>query len=136
MNLEEWLYGIDRITENIKYLNNLNVLDVSFHSGHSLELYVAIKDEEHIRGLSNLEDITLDGMLFVYDKPTYLPFTAKDMLFDMDIAWFDENGRIIDSRFIPAGQKELVTVQQQYSFAIETKAGMLPQSSIVLPGKG
>lgn len=57
--------------------------------------------EQGLSGKSKLTEINKDqkieteGLLFVFDKPTVLNFWMKDMNFDLDMIWLDENLKIV-----------------------------------------
>ena len=129
MNLSQEL---SRITDQASYLHSLNVVDVEFSSGHVLDLYVAARQSERIRGLANLESIDAAGMLFPYDSPTYKPFTMKDMLIDLDIAWYDRNGKMLDHKSYEAGYAQPVCCSAAFSYVVESPKGMLPIGDILL----
>lgn len=125
---------LDDISESYRFLASLNVIDINFESGHSLEVYVALTPHEKRRGLANLESIDTDGMLFCYDAPTYSPFTMKDMKFDLDIAWFDSAGRLVGNQTWTAGSKLPVVCHRSFSYALEVPAGTLPISNLKING--
>ena len=41
------------------------------------------------------QKIRTEGMLFVFSEPRVLNFWMKDMRFDLDIIWLDENLKIV-----------------------------------------
>ena len=127
MNLSQEL---SRITDQASYLHSLNVVDLEFSSGHVLDLYVAARPAERARGLAHLQSIDAAGMLFAYDSPTYKPFTMKDMLIDLDIAWYDESGNMLDHRTYPAGHSAPVCSEEAFSYVIEAPRGSLPIADI------
>ncbi|MDQ1281993.1 MAG: uncharacterized protein QG630_344 [Patescibacteria group bacterium] len=59
------------------------------------------KQEKGLSGKNKLmefvkdQKIRTEGMLFVFDKPEVLNFWMKDMNFDLDIIWLDENLKIV-----------------------------------------
>jgi uncharacterized membrane protein (UPF0127 family) len=60
-------------------------------NGRSLQLIVAISDQEKAKGLSNRKEIPYDGMIFLFEKPKNLAFWMKDMHFPIDIIWINNN---------------------------------------------
>lgn len=121
-----------RVTDKASYLQSLNVIDVNFMSGHSLELFVASSSSQKIRGLGNLEHIPTQGMLFYYPVSTYKPFTMKDMAFDLDIGWFDREGKLLDVQSHSAYDPRPIVTARKYNYVIEAISGMLPFSDLKL----
>lgn len=73
-------------------------------TGHEIFVEIAKTEEERSQGLSNKEklkvynhgsNIVTEGMLFIFDKPQVLTFWMKDMKFDLDMIWLDENYKIV-----------------------------------------
>ena len=59
--------------------------------GKTLQVDLALTDEEKARGLSGRESLDEDeGMLFVFDVPGNYGFWMKDMNFAIDIIWLNE----------------------------------------------
>lgn len=62
----------------------------------SLRLEVADTSDTREKGLSYRKDIgEFDGMLFIFPELSYQTFWMKDMNFDLDMIWLDENGVVI-----------------------------------------
>lgn len=125
---------LKEIANSYRFLSNLNVLDIQFTSGHSIDVLVAIDRKTRSRGLAGLNSIDVDGMLFLFEVATYIPFTMKDMLFDLDIAWYDKSGRLIQSGTFTAGDNRPLTCPEAFSYVLETPAGTLPISDLSLNG--
>lgn len=125
---------LNDISESYRFLAGLNVIDISFVSGHNLEVYVALDSHQKRRGLAGLDKIDADGMLFCYDAPTYSPFTMKDMKFNLDIAWYDSQGKLINNQTWTAGAKIPAVCHRSFSYVLEVPAGTLPISDLVLNG--
>lgn len=61
-----------------------------------LEVVVVSTPHDRAQGLSGRTSLAPhDGMLFTYEKPGTNLFWMKDMLFSIDILWFDENRRLV-----------------------------------------
>jgi hypothetical protein len=59
-------------------------------------LEVADTDEKRIKGLSGRDSLPDNGgMLFVFDRAEEQCFWTKDMRFNLDIIWIDEQKKII-----------------------------------------
>lgn len=130
MNKVEFAQALEGITGLARNLASLDILDVEFESGHSLELYVASTVDQQSRGLANLNSIDADGMLFYFDTTSYKPFTVKDMRFNLDIAWYDDKGTLLDIDSVEAGNQTPVYAKYGYRYAIETPQGVLPFSNL------
>lgn len=130
MDILDFKKSLAEITGSARFLSQLDVLDVEFASGHSLELYVASSLDDQVRGLSNLENIDVDGMLFYFATKTYKPFSMKDMLFDLDVGWYDAAGKLLDVASFEAGNETPVYAKYGYRYVIETRKGSLPFSDL------
>ena len=61
-------------------------------------IYAKIANTEHKRsmGLSYTDQIPENaGMLFIFDEVSAKNFWMRDMLFDIDIIWLDENKQVV-----------------------------------------
>ena len=73
-------------------------------TGEKIFIEIASTSEEQEQGLSGKrklmefvrdQKIRTEGMLFVFSEPRVLNFWMKDMRFDLDIIWLDENLKIV-----------------------------------------
>lgn len=125
-----WKEDFDKVLELASFLQRSNVADIEFSSGHVLEVRLALTKDERVRGLAFLNELDLSGLLFCYDTPTYIPYTMKDTNHDLDIAWFDEDGKLIQSGTYKARSTEHITCPSAFSYVLETPAGTLPAGDI------
>ena len=125
---------LEEIASLYSHLNRLNIIDVEFNSGHSLEVYVALEKADKAKGLSSLNSIDTDGMLFWYNEPTYRPYSMREMNFDLDIAWYDRNGKLLHSSSHEAGDPNPVTCPYAYHYVLEVPKNTLPISDLKLHG--
>ena len=130
MHIGEFAEALENVTDSARFLASLNVLDVEFSSGHILELYIANSQEQRSRGLAHLSSLDTDGMMFYYDSTSYRPFTMAEMQFDLDIAWYDEKGYLLDVASFEAGYELPVYAKHGFRYAIETPKGVLPFSDL------
>lgn len=66
-------------------------------SGRELLVAVADTSELRQRGLMEVELLgDLDGMVFVFERQTSGAFTMRNTQIDLDIAFFDSDGRLVD----------------------------------------
>jgi uncharacterized protein len=70
---------------------------IRFANGNTVfRLEVADDDPERYEGLSGRESMSYDrGMIFVFDQPGNYGIVMRDMLFDLDIIWLDEQGQVV-----------------------------------------
>ena len=129
-NSTEWSKEMDQVVAAGNLIARSNVFDVPFTNGEHLECLIAISREERMRGLANIASLAVDGMLFVYQVPSYAPFSVKDMLFDLDIAFYDVQGILMKSTTASAGSLDPIYSPRAYSYVLETPAGTLPQSNL------
>lgn len=92
------------------------------------EVIVTIADTPALRekGLSGHEALTPDeGMLFIFPEPGFHGFWMKDMLFPIDIIWFDSNQQIVDvwESATPASYPKVFTPRASAQFVLEVPAG-------------
>ena len=107
-----------------------DVLDIEFTNGERREVYVATTSESRSQGLAHQLELAVDGMLFVYETPSYVPFTATEMQFDMDIAWYDHTGKILRRLNVPAGDRTALFSPSAFSYVLETTSGNLPEANL------
>jgi len=70
--------------------------------GNDIVVAVAANPRERGKGLSGLTDLTgIDGMLFEFGGLTTSRFWMKDTFIDLDIAFFDSSGRLVESMTMP-----------------------------------
>lgn len=68
-------------------------------SNKEVKVYLAIKEEEQVQGLSGLRDgdfLANEGMLFFYNEKGPRRFWMPDIYFDLDLFFMDENHVITD----------------------------------------
>ena len=97
------------------------------------ELVAAVADTATLRsrGLMGVADLgALDGMLFVWGADTHGPFSMKDTLIPLDIAWFDSDAGFVSMlTMVPCGDTDLCPTYRAtapYRYALEMPAGAMP----------
>lgn len=89
---------------------------------------VAVADTPVLRaqGLMGVTDLGVDGMLFVFENPVQLSFHMQDTLIPLDIAFFAEDGVMVD-RFTMTPCEEvpcpIYPAAASFKYAIETTVG-------------
>ena len=122
-------------------LEGFEVRAISIADGeltYSLRVAVADSAAERAQGLMGLVDLgDLDGMLFVYDRPTTSTFWMKDTLIPLDIAFFAADGNWVNNFTMqPCLDEECETysAEGEYLYAVEVPdagfAGMTPAAVI------
>lgn len=132
MDNKLWVDHMNKICTSARVFNSLNVIDLPFKGGHSREVYVAATAEQRQQGLSGVSLLDLDGMLFCYDTPTYVPFTAQNMVMNFSIAWFDQNGLLLRSRSVSPGWPSPLLCDRAFSYVLEAPMGTIPTTDLML----
>jgi len=126
VNVEDWLAELASLSVRF-----LDVITISFTNGASLDVYVPFNLKQRQLGLAGLQSLSgADGMLFVYDSPTYAPFSMIDMLFDLDVAWFDRSGKLLKKGSYKAGDPNPLVCHTAFSYVLECPAGTMPSSDL------
>ena len=127
----EWIQAMNAAVDTALFFDDFDVIDIKFVDGSSMEVYVAVSPAQRARGLASISSIDLDGMLFFYQTPTYVPFTAKKMLMDIDVAWYTEDGKLIQKITAKAGQGAMYC-PEAFSYVLEAPLGLIPDSSLLV----
>ncbi len=97
--------------------------------GESLTVAVADTNDERVRGLMGVEDVSpLDGMLFVFENEALRSFWMKDTLIPLDIAFFDRDGFLISQTTMatcPDGDCPYYSSEGTAQYALEVPLGSL-----------
>lgn len=94
--------------------------------GETLKLEIADTEVLREQGLSGHKPLGAnEGMLFIFPNDDQHQFWMKDMLFPIDIVWFDSEYRIIDvrERADPNSYPEIFTPKSNARYVIELPAG-------------
>ena len=69
-------------------------------NGQSYNVLVSDDFEKRVLGLSNRTNLPegIDGMLFIFPKSDTHGIWMKDMNFNIDILWLDDNFNVVDQR--------------------------------------
>lgn len=101
-------------------------------------LDVARTDEEKRKGLAKFENIKdNEGMIFIFDTPGRYSFYMKDMKFNIDIIFLDQNKKVVDlfknvqfKDYKNPYDYEVYKPNYDSKFVIELKAGEIDRSGI------
>jgi uncharacterized membrane protein (UPF0127 family) len=97
----------------------------------NVELAASQTDQEQgLGGRTSLDDNA--GMLFVFDKPTSPSMWMKDMLFPLDIAWLDQNFKIvhIEKNLSPDTFPQSFKSNTASQYVLEVNAGFFDDHGI------
>jgi uncharacterized membrane protein (UPF0127 family) len=116
----------------------LSEVNAAIGYDHCLRLVVADTEEERAAGLRDrTSDLgPYDGMLFVFQGPSTSAFTMSGVEDPLDIAFFEQDGARDSTRAMaPCPEKAetqcpVYRADNEYVFAVETKAGELPSGPI------
>ncbi len=66
-------------------------------SVYSFRVKIVSTGQDRAQGLSGTKDLCTDcAMLFIFDAENIYPFWMKDMNYDLDILYLDDNKKIVD----------------------------------------
>ena len=101
--------------------------------GETLKLEIADTEILRGQGLSGHKPLgTNEGMLFIFPNDDRHQFWMKDMLFPIDIAWIDNEYRIVDvrERVDPSSYPEIFTPESNARYVLELPAGFFENHSL------
>lgn len=102
-------------------------------AGEKLSVMIADTPELQERGLSGHKSLGgNEGMLFVFPAPVKTGFWMKDMLFPIDIVWFDANRHIVDvwGNASPSSYPEIRTPHSEASYVLEVQSGFFKKHNL------
>jgi parallel beta-helix repeat protein len=109
---------------------------VDLANGAEVEIPVVRADEgcERWVGFRGFPEELLEGfpgILFVYEGEADRRFTMATVWFDIDIAFFDSEGRLVGRREpMTANSEDLYTADEPFQYALELPAGSLAELGI------
>lgn len=101
-----------------------------FLGGEEISVTIADTPSLQARGLGGHEKLEPnEGMLFVFPEPVLAGFWMKDMLFPIDIIYFDANRRIIDvwGNATPESYPKIFIPRAPAQFVLEVPAGFFAE---------
>lgn len=131
-----WLQkGGLKLTQTTSQAQNLKVMKVG---DKIVNVEIADTQEGQAKGLSGRETLEENnGMLFVMPKNSYPSFWMKDMQFNIDVIWINENQVVEISKNLPAPDPETPTDElprykptQSTSYVLEVNAGFVDKNNI------
>lgn len=99
--------------------------------GKVLIARVAVTEMEKSQGLMGVSPSSDEGMLFVYSSDTHARFWMKDTPADLDIAFFDREGRLLSVTTMRAYDTDVTdSGSDRVRFALEMRAGWFSQQGM------
>ncbi len=98
-----------------------------------IPVFMADTPQKKAQGLGNFTGIPReDGMLFTFSKPEAIDIWMKDMLFPIDVLWFDENAKLVHivERMRPDSFPQRFFSEVPALFVLEVNAGFIKKSKI------
>ena len=98
--------------------------------GTNFVVTVASQSESRTAGLAGKESIPNDGMIFIYPGLHNAPFTMAEMLFPIQIYFFDAAGHIIHAE----GSHSQLTVEppESYRYVVELASNLIVDGELEL----
>jgi parallel beta-helix repeat protein len=125
----------DRLELGILGAMQQTTIRIERQDGSTVELPVLVADDGQerwagYRGFSDSFLSTVPGILFVFDEETDAKFTMVTVGFDLDIAYFDGDGVLLDSQTMTANNEDLYTVSVPFWYTLELPSGSLDELSL------
>jgi uncharacterized membrane protein (UPF0127 family) len=134
MDGTKWFTEMAKLQSSFAFLNTCNVIDITFANGEVWEVYVAASKEQRQRGLSEVSSLDLDGMLFCYDQPSFMPFHMKNMAMDLNMGWYDQSGQLVASKWVAANHDLPLYCHVPFSYVLESPHVIPPTNLVVSNG--
>jgi len=105
-------------------------------NGDSVNAKLAITEQEHEKGLSGIKKMEgYEAMWFVLDQPRSVAFWMKDMKFNLDIVYLDEDKRIVEvhENKKPCSKEfcyKIKSVHENVKYVLEVPAGKAIQFNL------
>lgn len=118
------------ISLNEASLDDHQVITVSIGKTQQLKLEIVNTPQSIMQGLSGRDELGADGMLFIFDQSIAPQFWMKEMKFNLDMVWIDQQRIVEIIQDVPAPDpgtdlSELPTYgpKQPASMVLEVEAG-------------
>ena len=99
--------------------------------GKLLLARVAVTEMEKSQGLMGVSPSSDEGMLFIYASDTHARFWMKDTPSDLDIGFFDREGRLLAVRTMRAYDTDVTDPgSDRVRFALEMRAGWFSEQGM------
>ncbi len=102
----------------------------------NLKVMIANTPEKRLKGLSDRKDLgKFDGMMFLFDDFSRHGFVMRDMLFNIDIVWFN-SGKVVDiapnlqPENVPENELKVYYPRKDANMVLELPAGWAEQNNL------
>lgn len=105
-------------------MRDLNILDIYFSSGSSLELACVMNADEE-EAIEEMDVFVADGFIHIKSKPSWAPVNVSNRF--SDAAWYDHEGSLLAIKRDVSGN---LFAPREYSYMIEAPSGILSNLGI------
>jgi len=108
------------------------VITASEHACHRFEVWIAVTDKQHARGLMHVRDLAADaGMLFVYTEADRRSMWMKNTYIPLDILFIRSDGTVSSmvSNTEPLSLRSISSIEP-VTFVLELNAGVTDRLKI------
>ena len=110
-------------------LENIEKVEIN---GYSFFVEIADTPEERTHGLMYRENMNdTEGMLFVFDSEGVYSFWMKNTLIDLDIAFLDKRGVIVDIKQMKKYVERTTVSDEPAMYAVEMNTGWFLRNNVV-----
>jgi len=98
----------------------------------NLKVMIANTPEKRFKGLSDMKNLgKFDGMMFLFDDFSRHGFVMRDMLFNIDIIWFN-SGKVVDiaPNLQPENELKVYYPRKDANMVLELPAGWAEQNKL------
>ena len=121
-----------------KIVSNISIENVKYVEigGQKINVDLALTEGEQAQGLSGRQSLSsLEGMLFVFNKPDKYLFWMKDMNFPIDMIWINQNMKVIfiKENALPVSYPETYgpsTTDGDAKYVLEVVAGFSEKNNL------
>ncbi|MDX1389091.1 MAG: DUF192 domain-containing protein [Acidobacteriota bacterium] len=102
-------------------------------AGIEIQVEIADDEAERSKGLMFRESLPENGgMLFVYESARPLGFWMRNTLIPLDIAYIDEQGRIVDIQSMEPGDETTHWSSSDAMYALEMNIGWFEENQVTV----
>lgn len=110
----------------------INEAELRWHDGSAkIRLRLADTPQKHAEGLMGVRHLPQDeGMLFIFPEARPRVFWMKDTFIPLDIAYFDESGRLVSRVTGEAEDETYLPSEAPARYVLEVNAGWFEQMRV------
>jgi poly-gamma-glutamate capsule biosynthesis protein CapA/YwtB (metallophosphatase superfamily)/uncharacterized membrane protein (UPF0127 family) len=113
-----------------RFTKNLGMLSIA---GKNIFVEIASTTESRVTGLSYRKNMPKEtGLLFIFDTMDKPGIWMKDMKFPIDIYWFDNNFKLVDTRYsvVPETYPDVFYPKTKAMYVLETQTRLISPVSL------